>query len=124
MEHLQRSPYFHFAFSLKNETVGKFTTFYNSMFADAVSRNTSAPKEVYYHSNYANLFGGAKIVMKSSERIKEINAILSDSVDQYLYTDEKLPIQFIIGLNEEIAISSVILQSEEMYSCITKEFRI
>ena len=34
-----------------------------------------------------------------------------------MYTDEQLPIKIIIGLNEEIAIDSIIIQSFEMYSC-------
>jgi len=45
------------------------------------------PKKVYYDNNYANLYGGAKIIMKSSPKIKSINSILEDGTDKYLYTD-------------------------------------
>lgn len=62
--------------------------------------------------------------MKSSPRIKSINSILEDGTDKYMYTDEQLPIKIIIGLNEEIAIDSIIIQSFEMYSCITKDFMV
>ena len=45
------------------------------------------PKKVFYTDNYANLYGGAKIVMKSSPKIKYVNSILEDSFDKYLYTN-------------------------------------
>ena len=59
----------------------------------------SRPKKVYYDINYANLYGGAKIIMKSSSKIKLINSILEDGPDKYMYTEEKLPLKIIIGLN-------------------------
>lgn len=62
--------------------------------------------------------------MKSSAKIKSINSILDDSVDKYMYTEEKLPIKIVIGLNEEIAIESIIITSMEMYSSITKQFSV
>lgn len=77
-------------------------------------------QKIYYENNYASLNGGAKIIMKSSAKIKSINSILDDSVDKYMYTEEKLPIKIVIGLNEEIAIESIIITSMEMYSSITK----
>ena len=33
-------------------------------------------KKVFYSDNFANLYGGAKIVMKSSPKIKYVNSIL------------------------------------------------
>lgn len=53
-----------------------------------------------------------------------MSSILEDGVDKYMYTDEQLPIKLIIGLNEEVALESIIIQSYEMYSCITKEFKV
>lgn len=57
------------------------------------------PQKIYYENNYASLNGGAKIIMKSSNKIKSINSILDDSVDKYMYTEERLPIKIVIGLN-------------------------
>ena len=79
-------------------------------------------KKVFYQDNFANLYGGAKIIMKSSPKIKYVNSILEDSMDKYMYTSEELPIKVIIGLNEEIAISSICIRSFEMYSSITENF--
>lgn len=56
-------------------------------------------KKVYYENNYASINGGAKIIMKGSTKIKSINSLLDDSIDKYMYTDDKLPIKFVIGLN-------------------------
>ena len=81
-------------------------------------------KKIYYPINFASMYGGARIVMKNSKEIKSINSILDDSFDKYMYTNGPMPIKIIIGLNEEIAIESIILQSFEMYSRITKEFQV
>ena len=58
------------------------------------------PKKIFYEDNFANLHGGAKIIMKSSPKIKYVNSILEDTIDKYMYTNEQLPIKIIIGLNE------------------------
>ena len=58
------------------------------------------PKKVFYQDNFANLYGGAKIIMKSSPKIKYVNSILEDSMDKYMYTTEELPVKIIIALNE------------------------
>ena len=63
-------------------------------------------------------------MMKSSKSLKSINSILDDSFDKYMYTTDSMPIKIIIGLNEEIAIDSIIIQSFEMYSRITKLFKV
>ena len=43
-------------------------------------------KKIFYQDNFANLYGGAKIIMKSSPKIKYVNSILEDSMDKYMYT--------------------------------------
>ena len=48
---------------------------------------TQKSKKVFYPDNFANLHGGAKIIMKSSPKIKYVNSILEDSIDKYLYTN-------------------------------------
>jgi hypothetical protein len=79
-------------------------------------------QEVSYADNYASLNGGAIVIRKSSQRIHKAESILEDSSDKYLCTDEKLPIEVIIALKEEVKIERISIRSNEVYSSIVKEF--
>lgn len=61
-------------------------------------------RPVEYDDNYASLNGGAIILRKSSNRIHNAQAILEDSPEKYLYSEEKLPIEVVIALKEEVKI--------------------
>lgn len=78
---------------------------------------------VVYRPNYANIYGGATILMKSAN-CHGISHILSDDNDRYMYTESTSHIEFVIGLKEEIAIESISVKSMEMYSSIVKGFRV
>lgn len=96
----------------------------NNIYKDYCFPKVTIVKKVYFPINFASSSGGARIVMKGSDKIKAINSILDDGFDSYMYTTEQAPIKFILGLNEEIAIESIIIKSFEMYSRITKEFKV
>lgn len=84
----------------------------------------STPVEpIVFRPNYANIYGGATILMKSAG-CHSISHILSDDNDRYMYTESTSHIEFVIGLKEEIAIESISVKSMEMYSSIVKGFRV
>lgn len=60
---------------------------YYQLYKILIDDSKAKTKKVYYENNYANLHGGAKIIMKSSPKIMSINSILIDDTDKYLYTD-------------------------------------
>ena len=44
------------------------------------------------------------VLKKSSLKIRSSQAILDDNMDHYMYTDEKMPLEIIIALKEEVSI--------------------
>jgi hypothetical protein len=68
-------------------------------------------EEVSYDNNYASLNGGAILLRKSSQRIHKAEAILEDSSDKYLYSDEQLPIEVVIALKEEVKVEKISIRS-------------
>jgi hypothetical protein len=79
---------------------------------------------VAYDDNYASLNGGAIIIRKSSHRIHNAQAILEDSSEKYLYSDEQLPIEVVIALKEEVKIERISIRSNEVYSSIVRDFML
>lgn len=61
------------------------------------------------------------ILTKSAEARNTRNILMGDD-DKYMYMERKLPIYFVIGLKEEIAVSKISVKSREMYSSIVKHF--
>lgn len=47
--------------------------------------------------NFANIFGGATILMKTKS-CHGMSNILSEDTDKYMYTFTTTPIEFVIGL--------------------------
>ena len=56
------------------------------------------------------MFGGAMILTKSLEARNTRNILMGDD-DKYMYMERKLPIYFVIGLKEEIAVSKISVKS-------------
>ena len=81
-------------------------------------------RPVFIPENFASSMGGAQIIMKSSSKIYSAYSILEENQDNYLYSDEKLPIEIIICLKDEIRIDAILLKSSEMYSSIVGNFTI
>lgn len=77
---------------------------------------------VEYDDNFASLNGGAIILRKSSRKIHKAEAILEDNNEKYLYSDEKLPIEIIIALKQEVKIDRIRIKSNQIYSSIVKNF--
>ena len=71
--------------------------------------------------NFADSFGGAAILAKSPEARSTTNILIGDD-DKYMYMERNLPIYFVIGLKEEVAVSKILMKSREMYSSIVKHF--
>jgi hypothetical protein len=106
-----------FAVSLE-VTKGWLTTMFSS-----VDKPKSSSTPTIYRPNYASIFGGATILMKTSN-CRGIGNILSEDTDKYMYTESTAQVEFVIGLKEEIAMESISIKSMEMYSSIIKHFKV
>lgn len=66
-----------------------------------LASNQSKPSDgaIVIRPNYANIYGGATILMKSVQ-CHGLSHILSDDNDRYMYTESTSHIEFVIGLKE------------------------
>ena len=69
-----------------------------------------------YRINYANRFGGAKILMKSTDELRSTSNILEEKRDTYMFTESPLPFSMIIALTEEVSVEEVFVTTTQMYS--------